>query len=273
MAFNGSNAGETIHLAASGSGHALLTRDIASISMDIDNVERVAIRALGSIDNLTVDDLRSTEIRQVDVDFSGFDGQPDAAADSLTLFGQATGETINVTAAGGVVSVTGMAADVTVRGADTFDRLLIFAGGGADQIDASTLTGQLGLTLVGLDGNDSVRGSHGDDQLTGDNGDDTIVGGDGSDVLAGGAGSDRFVFARSNTGRDFIVDFQAHDASGKGDLIVLNGVSDHSFAEALANGHIVQAGADVLVGDASGSIVTLANVSLSSLHASDFLFG
>ena len=62
-------------------------------------------------------------------------------------------------------------------------------------------------------------------------------------------------------------------AEGSFDLIVLNGVSDHSFAEALANGHIVQAGADVLVGDASGSIVTLANVSLSSLHASDFLFG
>ena len=273
MAFNGSNIGETIRLSASGAGHAVLTRDVASIHMDLDNVERVAIRALGGIDNLTVDDLRATEVRQVDIDFGGFDGTPDAVADSLTLFGQASGETINVTSAGGVVSVTGMAADVTVRGADTFDRLLIFAGGGADQIDASTLAGQMGLTLVGLDGNDNIKGSHGDDQLTGDIGDDTLAGGDGNDVMAGGAGSDRFIFTRSQTGRDFIVDFQAHDASGHGDLLVLNGVSDHSFAEAVANGHIIQAGADVLVGDASGSIVTLANVSLSSLHASDFLFG
>jgi hypothetical protein len=40
----------------------------------------------------------------------------------------------------------------------------------------------------------------------------------------------------------------------------------------VADNHIVQSGADVVVSDASGVIVTLRNVALSDLGANDFLF-
>ena len=69
-----------------------------------------------------------------------------------------------------------------------------------------------------------------------------------------------------------ISDFQAHSASGT-DIIVLNGHGDGSFAAAVAAGHIVQDGEDVRIGDDSGTIVVLQATTLSSLNASDFLFG
>ena len=57
------------------------------------------------------------------------------------------------------------------------------------------------------------------------------------------------------------------------DRIVLNGFSDHSFADAVASHHIAQVGADVAISDDAGVIVTLQNVSLASLQANDFVFG
>ena len=47
--FNGSNAGEQIEVSANGD-RARLTRNIATITMDLDDVEAVTIRALGSTD-------------------------------------------------------------------------------------------------------------------------------------------------------------------------------------------------------------------------------
>ncbi len=54
-----------------------------------------------------------------------------------------------------------------------------------------TLTGATSAdTLQGGPGNDTVNGLGGDDQLTGGAGDDTLVGGDGDDSLSGGSGRD-----------------------------------------------------------------------------------
>lgn len=40
----------------------------------------------------------------------------------------------------------------------------------------------------------------------------------------------------------------------------------------VAEGHIVQSGADVLITDGTHAIVTLQNLSLAALHANDFQF-
>ena len=56
LAFNGSNAAENIDVAANGS-RVRLTRNVAGITMDLDAIESTTIRALGSADNITVNDL------------------------------------------------------------------------------------------------------------------------------------------------------------------------------------------------------------------------
>ena len=46
-------------------------------------------RALGSTDNVTVNDLAGTPVKLVDVDESGFDGNGDAAKDNVIVNGTA----------------------------------------------------------------------------------------------------------------------------------------------------------------------------------------
>src|SRR5262249_12613693 len=86
MAFNGSNAAEKIDVAPNGQ-RVRLTRDIASIVMDFDGIEDVAIRTLGSADTVTVEDLTGTAVAGVDVDLNGFGGSDDGAADAVVAQG------------------------------------------------------------------------------------------------------------------------------------------------------------------------------------------
>jgi hypothetical protein len=83
--------------------------------------------------------------------------------------------------------------------------------------------------------------------------------------LSGGAGADRFVFGPSQGLDVQISDFRGHAPGGDGDVIVLKGFADHTIAEAVANGHISQSGADVVVSDGSGPVITLQNTLLSQL--------
>jgi Ca2+-binding RTX toxin-like protein len=271
FAFNGSNISEILTL-SNVNGHAILTRDVGGVTQDLTGVERVAFRALGGSDTLNIGDLSGAGVKQVDIDLGQVDGTTDGVLDTILLSGRAAGEQVVMTSAGDVLSITGLGSAVTISHPDFFDRLFINLGAGADVFDASGVGAQINLTVIGGDGGDNLKGSQGDDVLTGDAGNDTLAGIDGNDVFAGGAGSDRFVFAANVAGRGFIVDFQAHSAGAEADLIVINGGSDHSLAEAIANAHIIQSGTDVLVGDASGTIVTLQNVSLASLTSADFLF-
>jgi hypothetical protein len=55
-------------------------------------------------------------------------------------------------------------------------------------------------------------------------------------------------------------------------VVSLAGFSDHTFEQAIADGHIAQSGADVVISDGTSVVATLQNVSLASLHANDFLF-
>ena len=95
---------------------------------------------------------------------------------------------ITVTDNNGVVTVSGLATDVTIAGFDANDRIVINGLGGDDVIDASGLAG-IQLTANGGDGNDVLIGSPGNDILSGGAGDDVLIGGGGQDVLDGGPGN------------------------------------------------------------------------------------
>ncbi|HEX7946850.1 MAG TPA: calcium-binding protein, partial [Phenylobacterium sp.] len=171
LAFNGSNAGEAIEVSALADGHAQLTRNIAAVTMDLDNVERVAIRALGSTDAVTIDDLRTTDVKQVDVDLTGFDGNGDGAADTVTFTGLAGGtsaDRVVLSTAVGVTSATGLGGlTLSVRGGEVADALNLDTGAGNDTLDASALNSDMTVNFNGGDGTDAVvfNGGSGADEI------------------------------------------------------------------------------------------------------------
>src|SRR5205085_1057437 len=64
MQFNGANIAEKIDLSANG-GRLRFTRDVANITMDTNDVERVNFAALGGADTITVGDLSGTDVTEV----------------------------------------------------------------------------------------------------------------------------------------------------------------------------------------------------------------
>jgi Ca2+-binding RTX toxin-like protein len=143
VAFNGSNIGEDIHVSPNGS-NVRLTRNVAGITMDIDDVESTNIRALGGADTITVDDLRGTGLAAANVDLSGFDGNGDAAADTVVVNGSDRAERVRVDRAGSQVLTTGLAAQTTITGSEAAnDVLRVNTLGGRDDVqvapDVSTL--------------------------------------------------------------------------------------------------------------------------------------
>ena len=116
-------------------------------------------------------------------------------------------------------------------------------------------------------GNDALTGNAGNDRLYGDSGKDTLSGGSGNDILTGGTSADTFRFS-GKWGKDKIIDFK--NAS---DHIDLRG-SGLSFSElSISKVNADSDGrADDVVIKADSQSITLLNVKLSLIGASDFLF-
>ena len=198
LRFNGSGAGEAIAISANG-GRAALTRDVANVVMDLNDIERIELAALGGADTLTVNDLFGTEVSEVAIDLAGLLGGTagDGQADTVTVNGSAGNDTITVALSGGAVAVSGLAAEVTVdHGEAGNDQLVVDGQAGNDRIDASAApAGQMKLVLAGGIGNDTVLGGQGADILRGGGDDDVLTGGAGDDQVFGDDGDDRMVWS------------------------------------------------------------------------------
>ena len=70
MLFVGSDASENIDIVANG-GRVLFLRDVANVTMDLDDVESIDFRALGGADNIVEGDLSGTDLTQVGLDLRG----------------------------------------------------------------------------------------------------------------------------------------------------------------------------------------------------------
>ena len=189
MAFNGSNASENMDVSANG-GRVRFTRNVANITMDLDDVESIVAKTLGGADNLVVNDLSGTDVANVVADLAagagGDDGQPDNVIANAT-----NGDDIaTVVGAGPNVQVSGLAARISVSGAVAgSDRVTVNALAGADVVDATGLAATSALlTLDGGDGDDVLLGGAGNDTLLGGAGDDVLIGGPGNDTIDGGPG-------------------------------------------------------------------------------------
>ena len=104
MLFNGANVGENFAIFANG-GRALFTRNVANITMDLNDVERVDVLTLGGVDNFVVNDLTATDVREVAVNLA----EASAAADTVTLQGRDTGTEFGFRNSGATLVASGSA--------------------------------------------------------------------------------------------------------------------------------------------------------------------
>ncbi|MBR1274731.1 calcium-binding protein [Bradyrhizobium sp. AUGA SZCCT0283] len=283
MLFNGSAAAEIFTVSANG-GRALLTRNLGNIVMDLNDVEKITVNALGNTDAITVNDLSGTDVTEVNVNLASTIGGSagDSQADTVIVNATNGSDVIDIVGAGTSVSVLGLAARVNVANAGgALDRLTVQGLGGDDMISASTLAaGVIGVTLDGGEGDDTLLGSRGADLLLGGDGHDFVDGqqgndvallgagddvfqwdpGDGSDTVEGQAGVDTLLFNGANVSENINISANGERANFSRDIanvtMDLNGVETIEF-NALG-------GADnVVVGDMSGTDVTKVIVDLT----------
>ena len=192
MVFNGSNANEKIDISANG-GRVRFFRDVAAVTMDVNDLEGITFNALNGADDVTVNDVSGTDLTDVVTDLAAAGtSAPDGSADVVRVSGTNGEDIAQVSGDSAEQQVTGLAAQVTVLRADAppIDRIDIETADGSDVVDATALTAPAALSAAGGAGDDVLLGGTGDDSLAGDDGDDVLIGGDGFDTLDGGAGDD-----------------------------------------------------------------------------------
>jgi len=189
LVFNGAAGGENIDISANGH-NARLTRALGNITMDMTSIEHIQVAPLGGADTVTVNDLSNTGVSEVDIDL-GVNGAGDGQADTVVINATAKADAINVVNNNGVITVSGLSAEVNITNFEATDRLVINGLGGNDVISATNFTGALTgilFTANGGDGNDILVGTTGDDVLSGGAGNDLLIGNGGQDTLDGGTG-------------------------------------------------------------------------------------
>jgi Ca2+-binding RTX toxin-like protein len=193
MLFNGSGASENFDVSANG-GRVRFFRNVANITMDTNDVEKIDLRTFGGNDTVVVNDLTGTDLTDITTDLALVPGSgtDDGAADNVIVNGTNGDDIAVVGGQGGNIQVVGLASTVSVTGAATgIDRVTVDALAGDDVVDASGVTaGSALLAMNGGQGNDVLIGGDGDDTISGGDGDDVLLGGPGFDTLDGGAGDD-----------------------------------------------------------------------------------
>ncbi|HTV70704.1 MAG TPA: calcium-binding protein [Rhizobiaceae bacterium] len=225
LLFNGS-AGNEIFAASANGARVLFARNLGNITMDINDVERLDLNALGGTDEIIVNSLTATDLTNINVNLSGTIGGTagDAAVDTVRVNGSAAANSLSLSTIVNRSNVNVLVAElvdtVTVQalaGNDTIEvgrYLGAIAINGGTQIDTVTYlqaTAGVGVNLINPASNggaavghtyvsiENVSGSTRNDLLTGNNaanilngraGNDTLMGGLGNDVLIGDAGRD-----------------------------------------------------------------------------------
>jgi Ca2+-binding RTX toxin-like protein len=192
LLFNGANVNENIDISAGNGGRAILTRDVGAVTMTMTNTETIDVNALGGANTIPVNDLSKTAVKHVAIDLSATPGSGvgDGQVDTVVINATNASDAITITENNGVVTVSGLAADVTITGFEAAnDRIVINGLNGDDVITGATLGSGIPFTANGGDGADVLVGGAGNDTLIGGAGDDILIGGGGVDTLDGGTGN------------------------------------------------------------------------------------
>jgi Ca2+-binding RTX toxin-like protein len=187
LEFNGANVAETITLSANG-GRALFSRNVANVTMDLNDVESVSFEARGGEDIIVVNDMSGTDVVEMNIDLGAAAGGGDGQIDTIIINATNGDDVVLVAGDSGGISILGLATQVNLLNFEAHDRLIINTLGGDDVVEGSGLGGGFALTANGGDGDDVLIGGNGGDTLLGGAGDDVLLGGLGVDILDGGLG-------------------------------------------------------------------------------------
>ena len=282
LRFNGANIDENIDISANGE-RVRFSRDVATITMDLNDVEQINFNALGGADTITVNDLSGTDVTAGQLDLAGAPAaRGDGQADTVIVNGTNGDDVIDVVGVGTSVSVVGLPALVQChrrRGAN--DTLVVNGLGGDDASPRRRCRpASSKLTIDGGAGNDTILGSAGADMLLGGDGNDFIDGnrgndvaflgagddifqwdpGDGSDVVEGQAGSDTLLFNGANVAEN--IDISANGGRVRFFRDVANVTMDLNDVERIDFNAL--GGADkITVNDLTGTDVTQVNIDLA----------
>jgi len=228
LRFNGS-AGAEIFAGSANGARLSFTRNLGNIVMDTNDVEILALNALGGADTATINDLTGTDVSTVNIDL-GVGGAGDAGADTVNVNGTAAADVIQAIANGAAVQVNGLTAQVNLVQTEVANDVLTINGlGGNDTLSGGALAALVRLTLDGGDGNDTLNGANGADTLLGGNGNDTIDGNQGNDTALMGSGNDTFVWDPGD-GSDVV---EGQDGV---DTMLFNGAAGAEIFTASSNG-------------------------------------
>jgi Ca2+-binding RTX toxin-like protein len=183
----GSKANDDFRIVSGGFGPGLSS---TALGMDLDLVmERLDLLTLDGADTVVLDHLGVGGFEEIAVDLAAAVGgkTADSKTDTVGVLGTADDDDIVLSTSGSKVAVAGLFTDVTIDHAGKTDQLIVQAGIGDDDIDASAMAaGKIALAIKGQDGDDTVVGSAGND---------TVEGGDGNDLASLGLGNDVFIWS------------------------------------------------------------------------------
>jgi hypothetical protein len=148
--FNGANINENIDISANGS-RVRFFRDVGNVTMDADGVETIAFKALGGADTITVNDLAGTDVTKVAIDLQASGGGGDGQADTVIVNAGGGNDQISVAQNGSQLVVGGLAAQITVDGAEPANDVVRINGNGGT--DTTTINGGNGTETFSISAN------------------------------------------------------------------------------------------------------------------------
>lgn len=146
----GTESNDKLDFSANGPRVRVVRTD-ATTTIDVADVERAAVAALGGPDVVIVNDLAGTALRTVDADLGAGDG----AIDTVLQRGTDRADAIGVTRSGAQVLSTGLAAQTRITGSEPADDALrISTLAGDDDVAVAANVRELIDTIVDLGADD-----------------------------------------------------------------------------------------------------------------------
>lgn len=288
MIFNGANVAENITFSASG-GRVVFFRNVASVTMDLNDTEAITFNALGGADIITVNDLSGTDVTGINLNLT--EAANLAGADNVIVHGTSGDDVILPRLNGSNFTLSGLAAAVSLTGFDSAnDRVSIHSFAGDDIVDASEVgPGGPNLTIDGGINNDTLVGTAGADVIAGGDGNDVLLSNGGTDALDGGTGENIVINGGPGSGSTGIFSLFGTDSSNTITIsrnaagqIFSNGVPipDATVANTVMIRVFGMAGDDNLVLDESGGALpavvlygAAGNDTLTGGFGGDWIFG